>query len=180
VSEVSSANVMNDEALTLAYVRTARSCTGTPVQWHALASVKAAVLFVGPVPLPTPGPKVGLGSPCREHLPRRFEVGSGPVEGRRSAGEVFTGLRSRIETAAPALLIDFDRHTGAFADGADMRVAIVDVPGLLVDFRIAAVGEGGHAPSKRARGRLANCQSMAAHRAVDIQRLGAVDGDRDC
>jgi hypothetical protein len=114
-----------------------------------LAALPRSILPRGPVALITPRLEVGLDAPCREDQPCRFEVGARLIEVYRSAGDVFAGLRPRIEPASPTPLIDINRHTGAFADGADPDVAVVDAPAFLAGFRIAAAGEGGHGSLKR-------------------------------
>jgi hypothetical protein len=57
---------------------------------------------------------------------------------------VLAGMEAGIEATGPRPLIDVDWHTCSFADGANMNVAVVDVPGLMVRIVGAAAGEGGH------------------------------------
>ena len=53
-------------------------------------------------------------------------------------------MKAGIEATAPMPLVDVDRNAGPLADGADMDVVKIDVPGYAVRIVGAAAGEGGH------------------------------------
>jgi len=61
----------------------------------------------------------------------RFQRGSGPGRGR-------------AETRMTRPLIGADGHPGEHSDPADLNVAEIDVPGLLVLIVATTAGEGGH------------------------------------
>jgi hypothetical protein len=64
---------------------------------------------------------------------------------RQRAVLAFPGLGSRIEAAAPLPLRRGVGIADTLPDGADVDVAVVDKPGLLMGIRIAAACELGHA-----------------------------------
>ena len=65
------------------------------------------------------------------------------------------GLGSRLPQRGGVGIADAPR------DGADAHVAVVDPPGFLVGFGIAAAGELGHAPLKRGEVGIGKPQQIA-------------------
>jgi hypothetical protein len=72
--------------------------------------------------------------------PCHFEGDARVLEGLGYAGPALARIKTGVKSAGPAALLDIDRNAGALADRADVDVAEINVPGLLV--RIVAAGEG--------------------------------------
>src|SRR6476620_5134333 len=111
---------------------------------ETLATIPHGIFAFCPVSLITPRLIVGLGSRCREDPPRCLEGGAGLVEGRSGPGGAFARPRAWIEAAAPLPLRGGVGIADAPRDGADVYVAIMNVPAVLA-FGISAAGEFRHA-----------------------------------
>ncbi len=116
---------------------------------HPVAGLPHRIFPIGPVPFVAPSLKIRLGPVRQEHLPRRFEVGAGLVEGGCSAVRTFPRVAARIKTAIPAPGIFARWHAGSDRDRADAHVTVIDVPAFVGSIERAAAGELGHALSKR-------------------------------
>jgi hypothetical protein len=65
---------------------------------------RSAGIFRGPIALPSPRLKIGLGAVQQEHAPCGLEIDPRLVERRRGTALMFAGMGSRIKPAAPAPL----------------------------------------------------------------------------
>jgi hypothetical protein len=102
---------------------------------HALAAIKAPVFLGGPIALIPPFLKIGLGGLRQEHAPCGLEIGARHVERRRRAVLAFARLGSRIEAAAPLPLRGGVRVADRAHDRADVQVAVMSAPSLLMGVR---------------------------------------------
>ena len=55
-------------------------------------------------------------------------------------------MTARIEAASPAPRVLARRNADPLGDRADADVAVIDVPGFVLNVDILAAGESGHAP----------------------------------
>src|SRR5258705_3746575 len=93
--------------------------------------------------------RFALAGRCAKRLRTRLSL----CQGRRAAVAVLAWLRSRIEAAAPAPLVDVDRDAGADPDRADLHVAIENLPAFSVGVFRAAARQRGHGAIEARRGR---------------------------
>ena len=115
-----------------------------------LAAFKHGVFACRPVVLIAPRLIISLGPVGRKRPPSFLEVSARLVEARRGTVKIFARIRSGIESALPAPLVDVDWTTGTARDRADAHVAKIDVP-TVVTFGIPVARKFGHALLKRSR-----------------------------
>jgi hypothetical protein len=72
--------------------------------------------------------------------PRLLELGSRYFKGLRGTFNMVTMMRSWIEAAVPAPLVDVGRNPGAFGDCPNVNVSIIDLPAI-GDVTASAAGE---------------------------------------
>jgi hypothetical protein len=95
--------------------------------------------------------KIGLGSLRQKPGPGGSKIGAGSLERLGGSVLVFARVGSRVEAALPSPGILIVRDAAAERDGADVHIAVIDVPAFLSGFVVAAAGESGHALLKRGR-----------------------------
>jgi hypothetical protein len=87
------------------------------------------------------------GRDFRQQLfPICLEAGAGQFERLGRVTAVLSWMKAGIEAATPTPLININWHARALANRADMHVAVVNVPSLMVAIGAAAAGQGGHRP----------------------------------
>jgi hypothetical protein len=118
-----------------------RSATGAPIGRHAFVTIEAAIFLSGPDLVVAPFLKVSFAPLGQIISPCCFECRTGSIETRCCAVPIVARIAARIEAAAPFPAIGVHRVAGAFGDGANVHIAIIDEPGFLADVRIDAAGE---------------------------------------
>jgi hypothetical protein len=116
---------------------------------HPLASFPHRIFALGPIALVAPGLIVGLRPLGREYSPCCLEVRARLVKGGGRAVKVLAWFTARVEAASPTPRVLMMRNASANRDRADVDVTEIDVPAIGA-LGIAAAGELGHAPLKRA------------------------------
>jgi hypothetical protein len=93
--------------------------------------------------------KIGFGSFGQEHFPCAAEVGAGLSKVAAVPARALARIAARIESAAPFPRRRVPRISRAYLDCADLNIAKIDQPAIVVGF-VTAAGEGGHGTIKAA------------------------------
>jgi hypothetical protein len=102
-------------------------------------------------------------SPVREEYgPRALEVGTGFVECWRRTAGAFPRMTARIEAAVPLPGIGMDGISDTYGNGADVHVAVINVPAIGT-LGITAAGECGHSLTTSS-GKGCDCRRRTASR----------------